>query len=420
MTQPASTPTTVTPDSTFPIEEIRKEFPILGRTIHNQPLVYLDSAASAQKPEQVISVEADFLRSSYANVHRGVHTLSQEATAAYESARASVASFLGASHNDEIVFLRGTTEAINLVSQAFARPQLQAGDEILLTGLEHHSNIVPWQLVAEATGAAIRVARLDGNGDVDLDHFADQRSERTRICSFAHVSNALGTVNPVSEMIALAQECGAVTVVDGAQAAPHLPLDVTALGCDFYAFSGHKNYGPGGIGALYGRQELLASMAPYQGGGEMIRTVSFEATEYADIPHRFEAGTPNIAGAVGFETALRYLQGKDLGAVGRYEDGIIAYALDRLQQIENLRLIGLPRRRVAVISFVLEGIHAHDVGTILDREGVAVRAGHHCAQPVMDHFGVPATVRASFGLYNSTADVDRLADALQLARRMFG
>ncbi len=403
----------------FPAERARADFPILQRKVHGKRLVYLDSAASAQKPHQVIDAEAEFYRTSYANVHRGVHTLSQEATAAYEGARETARKFLGAQESREVVFVRGTTEAVNLVAQAFVRPRLTTDNEILLTGLEHHSNIVPWQMVCKQTGAKLRVVPINDRGDVDVDRFAEAFSQQTKFCAFAHVSNALGTVNPVEEMVAIAQAREVPTLIDGAQAAPHLPLDVAAIGCDFYAFSGHKLYGPTGIGVLYGKGPLMSSMEPFQGGGEMIRSVTFEHTEYAPSPHRFEAGTPNIAGAVGLGAAIDYLTGFDRQALAAYEDDLLAYALERVQEISGLRLIGEPKQRVAVVSFVVDGVHAHDLGTILDRQGIAVRAGHHCAQPVMDHFSVPATVRASFGLYNCEKDVDCLVDGVQQASQLF-
>lgn len=403
----------------FPVEQVRRDFPVLTREIHGRPLVYLDSAASTQKPNQVIDAEADFYRNHYANVHRGVHTLSQEATSLYEGARDSAGTFLGATDSREVVFVRGTTEAINLVAQSFVRPRLASGDEVLITGLEHHSNIVPWQIVCQQTGASLKVVPLNDRGEVELERFAEGFSARTRFAAFAHVSNALGTFNPVSEMIEVARSHDVPTLIDGAQAAPHVPLDVGALGCDFYAFSGHKIYGPTGVGVLYGRHDLLSEMPPYQGGGEMIRRVTFEHTDYAPAPHRFEAGTPNIAGAVGLTAAIEYLAGHDSAALAAHEDDLVAYTLERLKAVAGIRLIGTPRHRVASVSFILDGVHAHDLGTILDREGIAVRAGHHCAQPVMDHFGVPATVRASFGLYNSRADVDRLIDGLEQATTLF-
>ena len=403
----------------FAVDQVRGDFPVLERRVHGRPLVYLDSAASTQKPNQVIDAEAAFYRTSYANVHRGVHTLSQEATAAYEDGRETARAFLGAADAAEVVFVRGTTEAINLVAQSFVRPRLADGDEILITALEHHSNIVPWQIVCEQTGARLVVAPITGRGEVDLDRFAAAFTERTRFCSFAHISNALGTVNPVEQMVAAAHEHQVPVLVDGAQAAPHVPLDVVALDCDFYAFSGHKAYGPTGVGVLYGRAEHLDSMPPYQGGGEMIRQVTFEHTDYAPAPYRFEAGTPNIAGVVALAAALDYLGALDSEALAAHEGDLVAYAVDRLQALPDIRLIGEPSHRSAAVSFVLDDIHAHDLGTILDREGIAVRAGHHCAQPVMDFFGVPATVRASFGIYNTRADIDRLIEGLEKAATLF-
>lgn len=403
----------------FAAEQARRDFPVLERSVNGRPLVYLDSAASAQKPRQVIDAEADFYRSSYANVHRGVHTLSQEATAAYEGARETTRRFLGASEAREVVFVRGTTEAVNLVAQSFVRPRLERGDEVLITGLEHHSNIVPWQIVCEQAQAKLAVAPINERGEVEEDAFAASINERTRFCSFAHVSNALGTVNPVAKMVALARDRGVPTFVDGAQAAPHLHLDVAALDCDFYAFSAHKLYAPTGVGVLYGRAEHLDAMPPYQGGGEMIRRVTFAVTEYAAAPHRFEAGTPNIAGVVGLAAAIEYFTGLDADTLFAHEDDLVAYTLERLKAQPRVRLVGEASERLAVVSFVVDGIHAHDLGTILDRQGIAVRAGHHCAQPVMDFFGVPATVRASFGLYNTRGDVDRLLSGLEEAAELF-
>ncbi len=403
----------------FAVEQVRRDFPVLERRVHGRPLVYLDSAASTQKPNQVIDAEAAFYRTSYANVHRGVHTLSQEATVAYEAGRETARVFIGAADAAEVVFVRGTTEAINLVAQSFVRPRLTEGDEVLITGLEHHSNIVPWQIVCEQTGANLVVAPITERGEVDLDRFAAAFSDRTRFCSFAHVSNALGTVNPVEQMIAIARSHQVPTLVDGAQAAPHVPLDVVALGCDFYAFSGHKVYGPTGVGVLYGREEYLNAMPPYQGGGEMIRRVTFEHTDYAPAPYRFEAGTPNIAGVVGLAAAIDYLSALDFAALAAHEDDLVTHVIDRLSAVPSVRLIGEPADRAAAVSFVLGDIHAHDLGTILDREGIAVRAGHHCAQPVMDFFAVSATVRASFGIYNTRADIDRLIEGLEKAAALF-
>lgn len=401
------------------VERLRLEFPVLHQKVHGKPLIYLDNAASCQKPAQVIEAIARFYRKDYANIHRGLHALSERATAAYEEARDTVRAFLNARDQREIVFVRGTTEAINLVAHSYGRSVLGPGDEVLITGLEHHSNIVPWQLVCEERGARLRVAPIDQHGDVDLAEFERRLGRRTRIVAVAHVSNALGTVNPVVEMCRMARDAGAAVLVDGAQAVPHLAVDVQALDCDFYAFSGHKIYGPTGIGVLYGRLERLESMPPYQGGGEMIASVTFERSTFKRPPFRFEAGTPSIADAVGLGAALRWVEGVGLERIAAHEGELVAYALERLQEVPGVRLIGSPRRRASLISFVLEGIHPHDLGTVLDRQGVAVRAGHHCAQPVMDFFGVPATTRASFAAYNSRADVDGLIAGLHEARRLF-
>ena len=404
---------------TFDPEKIAHEFPILARKVHGKLLVYLDSAASSQKPEAVIDAVSTYYRTIHANVHRGVHTLSEEATAAYEAARESVRGFLHAASPREVVFVRGTTEAINLVAQAWARPRLQPGDEVMISELEHHSNLVPWQMVCGQTGAKLVVAPIDARGEVIVEEYARRLGPRTRVVALAHVSNALGTVLPVAELVALAKRHGAVAVVDGAQAVPHMAVDVRALGCDFYAFSGHKMYGPTGIGALWGKLELLEAMEPWQGGGSMIHDVTFEKTEYARPPERFEAGTPDISGAVGLHAAIEWLSALDLDAVQRHESDLVAYASARLAEIPEVRLIGTARERAGLVSFVVGDVHAHDVGTILDGEGVAVRAGHHCAQPVMDHFDVPATARASFAVHNTRADVDSLVAGVRRVLEIF-
>ena len=402
------------------VAAIRAEFPILTSTVHGRPLVYLDNAATTQKPRAVIDAISAYYTSTNANVHRGVHALSERATDAYEAARAGVQRFLGAARPSEIVFVRGATEGINLVAQAFARPRLHPGDEVLITAMEHHSNIVPWQLVCEATGARLVVAPIDDRGDVIMEAYESLLSPQTRMAAVAHVSNALGTVNPVREMIALAHEHGVPVLVDGAQAAPHLAVDVSELGCDFYVFSGHKTYGPTGIGALYGRAEHLLAMPPWQGGGDMIRSVTFEHTDFAAPPYRFEAGTPDIAGAVGLGAALRWLEALGLDAVAAHEHDLLAYATGRITGIEGVRLVGTARRKAGVLSFVVDGVHPHDVGTVLDSEGVAIRAGHHCAQPVMERYGVTATARASFAVYNTRDEVDALAAAIGKVREVFG
>ncbi|HTO71523.1 MAG TPA: cysteine desulfurase [Myxococcota bacterium] len=399
---------------------LARQFPILSRQVHGKPLVYLDSAASSQKPEAVLDAVDAYYRTSHANVHRGVHTLAEEATAAYEAARESVRRFVNAESAREIVFVRGTTEGLNLVAQAWARPRLRPGDEVLVTELEHHSNLVPWQMVCEQTGASLVVAPIDARGDVIQDEYARKLSGRTRVVALAHVSNALGTVNPVAEMAALAKRRGALVVVDGAQGVPHMRVDVRALGCDFYAFSGHKMYAPTGIGALYGRAEVLAATEPWQGGGSMIANVTLAKTEFAKPPERFEAGTPDIAGAVGLHAAIDWLTALDLAAVYAHEADLLTYATAKLGEIAGVRIIGTARERAGVVSFVVGDVHAHDVGTILDGEGIAVRAGHHCAQPVMEHFDVPATARASFAVHNTRADVDRLAAGVRRVLEIFG
>lgn len=404
----------------YALERVRADFPILAREIHGHPLIYLDNAASTQKPRAVAEAIAECYEGWYANVERGVHTLSQLATAHRERARETVARFLNAPSAEEVVFTRGTTESINLVAEAWGRGNVGPGDEVLITGLEHHSNLVPWQRLCEERGALLRVATIDDRGEVRLDEFARLLSPRTRIAAFAHVSNALGTINPVREMAAMAHRAGALALVDGAQAVPHLTVDVQDLGCDFYAFSGHKVYGPSGIGVLWGVSELLDSMPPWQSGGGMVRTVRFETTTYAPPPYRFEAGTPFIEGAAGLAAALDYLTALGLPAVGAWESELLALATERLAEVPGLRLVGTARRKAAVLSFTMDGIHPHDLGTILDHEGIAIRAGHHCAQPVMERFGVPATARASFGLYNTCEEVEVLAAALHKARELFG
>ena len=401
------------------VEAVRRDFPALATRVHGRPLAYLDSAASAQKPEAVMAAEERCYREYYANVHRGVHTLSQLATEAYERARSRVARFLGAASEREIVFVRGTTEGINLVAQTLGRRRVSAGDEVLITEMEHHSNIVPWQMLCEERGANLKVAPIDDRGEVIVEEYERLLSQRTRIVAFGHVSNALGTVNPVREMTAAAHAAGALVLVDGAQAVPHFAVDVRELGCDFYAFSSHKAYGPTGVGALYGRLELLEEMPPYQGGGEMIRSVTFEKTEYAPPPAKFEAGTPDIVGAIGLAAALDYLDGHDRAAVERHERDLLEYGTEALSRIPGVRLIGTAAEKVAVLSFVVDGVHAHDVGTILDLEGIAVRVGHHCAQPVMRHFRVPATARASLAIYNRREEIDRLAAGLLKVREVF-
>lgn len=397
----------------------RADFPILDRSVHGKPLVYLDNGATSQKPRCVIEAEARFYGESNANVHRGVHRLSQEATDAFEGGRDVVQRFLNAQRREEIVFVRGTTEAINLVANSYGA-RLKAGDEVLITGMEHHSNIVPWQLACERTGATLRIAPVNDAGELIVEAFERLLGPRTRIVGLTHVSNALGSINPVADLVRLARAYGAVVLVDGAQAVPHLAVDVQALDCDFYAFSGHKLFGPTGTGVLYGKRALLESMPPWQGGGDMIRTVSFERSTWNDLPYKFEAGTPNIAGAVGLAEAIRYVEKIGFEAIGAHEHALLRHATSLAQEMPGLRLIGTARDKAAILSFVLADVHPHDVGTILDLEGVAVRTGHHCAMPLMEFFGVPATVRASFALYNTHEDVEALFAALRKVREVFG
>ena len=402
------------------LARIREEFPILQQRVHGKPLVYLDNANTTQKPRAVLEALDRYYREDNANIHRSTHLLSERATRAYEGARAKVQKLVNARESREIVFTRGCTEAINLVAQSWGRTHLRPGDEVVLTWMEHHSNIVPWQLVCEQTGARLQVVPISDAGELDLDAYEAALTDRAKIVAVIHVSNALGTINPVAEMVALAHSRGVPVLVDGAQAVAHLPVDVQALDCDFYAFSAHKMYGPTGTGALYGRAARLETMPPYQGGGDMIASVTFEKTTYNQLPYKFEAGTPNIGGVVGFGAAVDYLRSFDRTAVARHEDDLVAYATARLDAVPGLRIIGRARQKSAVVSFVMDGVHPHDVGTILDREGVAVRTGQHCTQPVMDRFGVPATVRASFALYNTRADVDALVRGLQTVREVFG
>jgi cysteine desulfurase/selenocysteine lyase len=407
-------------DMTAPLDvaRVRRDFPILAREVNGRPLVYLDSAASAQRPRAVLEAVQHYETHSHANVHRGVHTLSQEATEAFEGARERVRRFLNARSAHEIVFTRGTTEAINLVANSFARPRLGPGDEIVVSALEHHANIVPWQLACAAAGATLRAAPINRRGELELDALETLLGPRTRLLALAHVSNALGTILPVERAIALAQARGVPVLLDGAQAVPHARVDVRALDCDFFAFSGHKLYGPTGIGVLYGRESLLEAMPPWQGGGDMIRTVSFAGSTWNDLPYKFEAGTPNISGAVGLAAAIDYLEALGIERVAAHEHRLLERATAALEDIPGLRIIGTAARKAAVVSFVVEGVHPHDLGTIVDGEGVAIRTGHHCAQPVMDFFDVPATARASFACYSQDDDIERLVDALEVARRM--
>jgi cysteine desulfurase/selenocysteine lyase len=403
----------------FDVTALRRQFPILLRSVNGKPLSYLDNAASAQRPLRVINAVDDYERHHHANIHRGVHTLSQEATALYEGARDRIARFINARSRAEIIFVRGTTEGINLVAQSFARSSLKVGDEVLITHLEHHSNIVPWQIVCEQTGAKLVVAPIDSRGDVPADAAIALMTPRTRIFACAHVSNALGTVLPVKRLIEAAQSRGIMTLLDGAQAVSHLPVDVQELGCDFYAFSGHKMYGPTGVGVLYGRERLLERMPPWQGGGEMILSVSFEKTTFNGLPNKFEAGTPNISGGIGLGAAVDFITSLDREAAHAHESALLEYATRALSSIPGLAIVGTAPQKTSLVSFTVEGVHPHDLGTILDEEGVAVRTGHHCAMPVMDYFKVPATARASFALYNTCEEIDRLAAAIERARKIF-
>lgn len=402
------------------VETIRAEFPILSREVNGKPLVYLDSAATAHKPKQVIDCISHYYGHLNSNVHRGVHQLSQEATNAYEGAREKVRAFIGASSTKEVIFTSGTTDGNNLLTWSYARSVLKEGDEVLISHMEHHSNIVPWQIVCEATGATLRVVPINDAGEIEMDAFDALINERTAIVSMVWVSNALGTINPVREIIRKAHDVGAVVLLDGAQAVPHMKVDVAELDVDFFSFSAHKMYGPTGVGVLYGKKALLEKMPPFKGGGDMIRMVTFDKTLYNDLPYKFEAGTPNIAGVVGLGAAIDFLNDLGLDAVEAHEHELLEYGTQLLQNMEGVRLIGTAAQKAGVLSFVLEYAHPHDVGTILDHEGIAVRTGHHCAQPVMDYFDVPATIRASLGVYNTKDDLDALARGIQKVYEVFG
>jgi cysteine desulfurase/selenocysteine lyase len=404
----------------FDVEAVRRDFPVLNRTVHGKRLVYLDNGATSQKPQAVIDAITRYYREENSNIHRGVHFLSEQATASYEEARGKVQVFINAAHREEVIFVRGTTEAINLVAQSYGRNSLRTGDEIVISAMEHHSNIVPWQMLCQQTGARLRVVPINHDGDVVLDEYRRFLNDRTKLVSMAHVSNALGTIVPVKEIVTAAHERGIPVMLDGAQAVPHVKVDVQELDCDFYAFSGHKMFGPTGVGVLYGRRQLLDSMPPYQGGGDMISLVTFEKTHYNVLPYKFEAGTPNIAGGIGLGAAIDYLQRLPWEQVLIHEEGLLRYATEQLRKIPGLKIIGTAQQKAGVLSFVFGGIHAHDVGTILDQEGVAVRAGHHCAMPVMQRFGVPATTRASFAFYNTREEIDILAGAIQRVLEVFG
>jgi cysteine desulfurase / selenocysteine lyase len=403
----------------FDLERVRADFPILGRRIRGKPLVYLDNAATSQKPQSVIDAVTRFYAAENANIHRGVHYLSERATAAYDGVREEVARFINAPSSRQVIFTKGTTEGINLVAQSYGRPRLKPGDDIVITTMEHHSNIVPWQLLCEQTGAVLRAAPINDRGELDVAGLEELLTERTRLVALVHLSNALGTINPVKAVVALAHGRGIPVLVDGAQAAPHLPVDVQDLDCDFYVFSGHKVFGPTGIGVLYGRETLLEQMPPYQGGGDMIATVSLQRSTYAPLPAKFEAGTPMIAQVAGLGAALKYVESVGLENVGAWERELLAYATERVLEIEGLRIIGTAEQKASVLGFVMNEAHPHDIGTILDNEGIAIRAGHHCAQPVMERFGIPATARASFAFYNTLDEVDALIAGLGTVKKMF-
>jgi cysteine desulfurase/selenocysteine lyase len=402
------------------VAALRCDFPILTERVNGKPLVYLDNAATTQKPASVIDALDAYYRHRNANVHRGVHTLSQRATDDYEAARARIARFIGGVATEEAIYTSGTTGGLNLVAQSYGRNVLRPGDDVVISALEHHSNIVPWQLVCAQTGASLKVVPVNDAGEIEMDAYERLLGPRTKIVAFTHVSNALGTITPIERVIRLAHDAGAIVVVDGAQAVAHVGVDVRALDCDFYAFSGHKIFGPTGIGVLYGKAAILDAMPPYQGGGDMIRSVTFEKTEYNDLPYKFEAGTPNIAGAIGLGAAIDYVERVGIGAIAAYEDALLDYATRRVEAIPGLRIVGTAAHKAAIVSFTLDGVHAHDVGTILDNEGIAVRAGHHCAMPVMERFGIAGTARASFALYNTFDEIDALAAGIERVQRMFG
>jgi cysteine desulfurase/selenocysteine lyase len=405
---------------TFDVERVRQDFPILSEEVYGKPLVYFDSGASAQKPRAVIDAISTVYETEYANVHRGVHYMSQKATDAMEAARETVRAFINARDIREVIFVRGATEGINLVASSWGRQNLSAGDEIILSVMEHHSNIVPWQLIAEQTGAVLKVVPISDDGALDMNAYADLMSDKTKMVAITHVSNALGTITPVEEIIRIAHERGVPVLLDGCQAAPHMALDMQALDVDFYVFSGHKIYGPSGIGVLYGKSELLEAMPPYHGGGEMIDVVTFEKTTYADLPFKFEAGTPHISGIIGMGAGIEYINGLGLDNIAAHEHDLLEYGTAKLSEINSLKMIGTAPEKAAILSFVLEAVHPHDVGTILDREGIAVRTGHHCAQPVMDRYDIAATIRASIGMYNTRKEIDVLVAGLGRVQEIFG
>ncbi|NUN15277.1 MAG: cysteine desulfurase [Myxococcales bacterium] len=404
----------------YPVEQIRDDFPILATTMNNKPLVYLDSGASAQKPRCVVDAMSAFYLNDYANIHRGVYRLSQRATDLHDQARSKVRKFIGAKSDKEVIFVRNATEGINLVAHSFGRAFLKAGDEIILSAAEHHANIVPWQLLRDDIGVVLKVAPITERGELELNVFLDLFSDRTRLVAMTHVSNALGSIFPIADVIRLSHDRGVPVLVDGCQAVPHQPVDVVQLDADFYVFSGHKLYGPSGVGVLYGKSTWLNKMRPYQGGGDMIETVTFEKTTYAPLPAKFEAGTPDIAGAIGLGAALDYVSAVGINRIEAYEQDLLRFATEQLLSLDGLRIVGTANNKAGIVSFVLTGVHPHDVGTILDQQGIAVRAGHHCAQPVMDFFGVPATVRASFGLYTSKNDIIALVDGIRVVQEIFG
>jgi cysteine desulfurase/selenocysteine lyase len=404
----------------FDVSAVRENFPILSVKVHSHPLIYLDNAATTQKPRGVIEALETYYSALNANIHRGVHELSRKATVAHDEARAKVRHFMGAASEREIIFVRGTTEAINLVAQSYGRTNIRSGDEIIISEMEHHSNIVPWQILCEQTGAILRVIPITDSGELKIDEFKRLLGKRTKFVAVTHVSNALGTINPIEEIISAAHAQGVPVLIDGAQAVGHLKVDVRALDCDFYAFSGHKLFGPTGIGVLYGKENLLKQMPPYQSGGDMIRSVSFRGTTYNDLPFKFEAGTPDIGGAIGLGAAIDFIEGVGLEAIGRYEQELLNRATEKLSRVNGLTILGTAPHKAAVISFVIKGIHPHDIGTILDRHGIAIRTGHHCAQPLMERLGVPATARASFAFYNTAEEVDALVNGIAKAQEVFG
>lgn len=403
----------------FDVESVRREFPILSQKVRGKALVYLDNAATSQKPQAVIDTMARYYERGNANIHRGVHFLSEHATEEHEAAREAVRRFINAEKSEEIIFVRGTTEAINLVAQTYGRAHVKAGDEVLVSAMEHHSNIVPWQILCEQQGAQLRVIPINDKGELLIDEFTKLLNPRTKIVAVTHVSNALGTVNPIREIVKIAHAQAIPVLVDGAQAVQHMKVDVQELDCDFYAFSSHKMYGPMGVGVLYGKRALLEAMPPYQGGGDMIRSVTFDKTTYNQLPHKFEAGTPDVAGAIGLGVAINYLNGLGVENIAAHEHEVLKYVTETLSEVPGIGLIGTAKEKAGVLSFVMDGVHPHDIGTILDQEGIAVRTGHHCAQPIMQRFGIPATVRASFGIYNTKGEVDALLVGIQKVREVF-